>query len=326
MKPLILTTDSSAAGSIWAAGFADLAITLARRLVWGPAPSDSETATFFAARMKAGLHWQDCTPQSRLEKSGGIDLGLIEFCARYEAVELWIDPDPNAQLTLIWLLSFLRFHDEVVEKLSLIQADSTIGNHPPEVLAKSRPPTVKISKDHLEAACLAWRAYCAPTPHAWSDLLKTDLSVLPQFHRIVVELLQELPGRDTGLGATEMRMLELISEGGASPGDVFPGHRKRNKRRVFHFWEIGELLDGLANGPMPAVTGLDEGPFTIEMCDDRVRRRRYQQSKLSLTPFGADIVAGREDFSHHNPIHRWWGGTELTNDRLWRWGPTLIEP
>jgi hypothetical protein len=21
----------------------------------------------------------------------------------------------------------------------------------------------------------------------------------------------------------------------------------------------------------------------------------------------------------HNPIHRWWGGTELTNDRLWRW-------
>ena len=21
----------------------------------------------------------------------------------------------------------------------------------------------------------------------------------------------------------------------------------------------------------------------------------------------------------HNPIKRWWGGTELTNERLWRW-------
>jgi hypothetical protein len=21
----------------------------------------------------------------------------------------------------------------------------------------------------------------------------------------------------------------------------------------------------------------------------------------------------------HNPIHRWWGGTELTSERLWRW-------
>ncbi|WLA87381.1 hypothetical protein [Bradyrhizobium elkanii] len=41
----------------------------------------------------------------------------------------------------------------------------------------------------------------------------------------------------------------------------------------------------------------------------------------------ADIVVGlrlrfvsdRElDFSQYNPIHRWWGGTELTNQRLWR--------
>jgi hypothetical protein len=326
MKPLILTTDSSAAGSLWAAGLADLAITLARRLVWGPAPSRSETATFFAAHMKAGLHWQDYTPQSRLEKSCGIDLGLIEFCARYEAVQLWIDPDPNAQLTLIWLLSFLRCHDEVVAKLSLIQADSTIGNHPPEVLAKSRPPLVKISEDHLEAACLAWRAYSAPTPQAWSDLLKTDLSVLPQLHRTVAELLQELPGCDTGLGATETRMLELISEGGATPDDVFPGHKRRNKRRVFSFWEIGELLDGLAHCPAPAVSGLDEGPFVLGMLDDRKRHRRYRQSKLSLTPLGADILAGHDDFSRHNPIHRWWGGTKLTNDHLWRWGPTLIEP
>ena len=84
MKPLILTTDSSAAGGLWAAGLADLTITLTRRLVWGPAPSASETATLFAARKKTSLHWQDYTPPSRLEKCGGIDLGLIEFCARYD--------------------------------------------------------------------------------------------------------------------------------------------------------------------------------------------------------------------------------------------------
>jgi hypothetical protein len=47
---------------------------------------------------------------------------------------------------------------------------------------------------------------------------------------------------------------------------------------------------------------------------------------LSLTEFGKAIVAHKEDFSRHNPIHRWWGGTELTNDRLWRWDPVLIAP
>ena len=38
-----------------------------------------------------------------------------------------------------------------------------------------------------------------------------------------------------------------------------------------------------------------------------------------LTELGKAIVAQADDFSRHNPIHRWWGGTELTNDRLWRW-------
>jgi hypothetical protein len=39
--------------------------------------------------------------------------------------------------------------------------------------------------------------------------------------------------------------------------------------------------------------------------------------------------AQADDFSRDNPIHRWWGGTELTNDRLWRWDPdsrALIAP
>jgi hypothetical protein len=103
-----------------------------------------------------------------------------------------------------------------------------------------------------------------------------DLSALPQLRRCVVELLDELPMPGSGLGATEMRMLELIFEGNACPPDVFPGHEKRNKRRVFGYWEIGCLLDGLAHGPAPVVSGLDEGPFTLEMHDDRDRHAPYK--------------------------------------------------
>jgi hypothetical protein len=57
----------------------------------------------------------------------------------------------------------------------------------------------------------------------------------------------------------------------------------------------------------------------MEMHDDRERHRRYKESRLSLTPLGKAILAGTDDFSRHNPIRRWWGGTELTNDHLWRW-------
>ena len=72
-------------------------------------------------------------------------------------------------------------------------------------------------------------------------------------------LLEELPTLGFGLGATEMRMLELISEGGACPPDIFPGHEKCNQRRVFDYWETGALLDGLARGPAPVVSGLMRG-------------------------------------------------------------------
>jgi hypothetical protein len=126
-----------------------------------------------------------------------------------------------------------------------------------------------------------------------------------------------------------MRMLELISTGSTGPFDLFPGANKPNERRVFGYWEIGALLDGLARCPAPAVSGLDEGPFTLEMHDHRDRLERYRLSKPKLTALGSDVLAGAEDFSRHNPIHRWWGGTELTNDRLWRWDPAdraLIAP
>jgi len=44
-----------------------------------------------------------------------------------------------------------------------------------------------------------------------------------------------------------------------------------------------------------------------------------RDGKLITHPLGRDILAGRADFSRHNPVDRWWGGTELINDRLWRW-------
>ena len=323
MTRLILTTDDSGAGCLKGTGLADIVIWFGLRFVWGPLLSDAELATFLEARStkhgSPGSHWLDFIRPWHLEKIEGKDLGLIDLCERCETIELWIDPDPNAQLTLIWLLDYLRHHAKIASKLTLLQADVRIGDHPPEEVARWRLPAVKILNDHVEAASAAWQAYRAATPQDWFNLLGKDLGVLPQLRQAAVELLEELPLDTTGLGATEMRMLKLISAGNAGPFDVFPGDRKHNERRVLGYWEVGVLLDGLAHCSAPAVAGLDEGPFTLEMHDDRNRHDRYKRSRLKLSALGEAILARAEDFSRHNRIHRWWGGTELTNDRLWRW-------
>jgi hypothetical protein len=255
--------------------------------------------------------------------------GLTDVGDRFDAIDLWVDPDPNAQLILVWLLECFPPHDAIVSKLNLVQADISIGELMPERLLARQFPAIKIAGQQLELASSAWRAWRQQTPQDWFGLLSNESSALPLFRPAAIALLEELPGRASGLGATEMRMLELISEGNASPPDVFPGHQKRNTRRVFDYWQIGALLDGLAQAPAPAVAGLNEGPFTEEMHRDRDRHQRYKRSKLSLTELGRDVLAGREDFSRHNPVHRWWGGTELTNNRLWRWDAAkqaLVEP
>jgi hypothetical protein len=162
--------------------------------------------------------------------------------------------------------------------------------------------------------------------HAWFDLLGSDLSILPQLRRCILEMLEELPGRTTGLGASELRILELIAAGYLHPLEVFPHFKQRFQCRVFDYWEVGALLDGLALAPNPAVSGLAEWPFTLEMHNERERYERYKESRLLLTALGKAILAGTEDFSRHNPIDRWWGGTRLTNERLWRWDPVLLVP
>jgi hypothetical protein len=290
MTRLILTTDDSRAGCLKGTGLADIVIWFGLRLTWGPLPSDAELATFLEARStkhgSPGSHWLDFIRSRHLEEIEGKNLGLIDLCERCETIELWVDPEPNAQLTLIWLLDYLRHHQKTASKLTLVQADVRIGNHPPKEVAQWRLPAVKILNDHLETASAAWQAYRQPKPQDWFNLLDEDLSVLSQLRQTVLELLEELPTNATGLGATEMQMLELISAGNAGPFDVFPGHRKRNQRRVFGYWEVGSLLDGLARCPAPAVSGLEEGPFTPQMHDDRNRHERCKRSELKLTPLG----------------------------------------
>jgi hypothetical protein len=141
----------------------------------------------------------------------------------------------------------------------------------------------------------------------------------------LLELLAELPSSTTGLGATEMRMLELIAWGFANTNPLFHLRTLRGTR-VFDESELGYLLDGLAHGPTPAVAGLDDELRTLEKSNHRGRHEAYRRSRLSLTEFGKAVVAHKEDFSRHNPIDRWWGGTRLTSDRLWRWNPGLVKP
>jgi hypothetical protein len=326
MTRLILTSSSGA--GLMRSGLAEVVITVTFRFVWGPLPSKNELVTYVGSRSDLhgpGSHWSDFTGRWQGDSGSRKDLGLVEFCQPYESVELWFDPNPNDQLQLIWLLDCFRSHPEAAARLRLRLVDFDLISQEGEELGEWKVPEVAVAEAELDTACRSWQSYRATTPEACFRLLRSDLSALPLLRPALVDLLEELPSGATGLSATEMRLLELIARGYERPNALF--HLRTLRRRdVFGEFEIGYLLDGLAHGPRPAVAGLDDELRTLGRENYRARDAAYKRSRLSLTEFGKSILAHREDFSRHDAIDRWWGGTRLTNDRLWCWDPVLTEP
>jgi hypothetical protein len=252
MKPLVLTGDPIPKFN--EEGLGDLAVIFFFRFVWGQLPSSDEVAAYLGPRTpdhgpSRGHHWSDFAMRWGQSKNESLrDLSLAEFCQQYEIVELWFDTRPNAQLQLIWLLDYFRCHPETVARLKLRLLSGDMIDIRPGGFAKWRPPLVDVTEQELATASAAWQAYGATTPEACFGLLGKDLSALPLLRPVLLDLLEELPSASTGLGATEMRALELVGRGYSLTNALFHLESLR-QTRVFGAWEIGYLLDKLGLGP-----------------------------------------------------------------------------
>ncbi|WP_247439487.1 hypothetical protein [Bradyrhizobium sp. 139] len=191
-----------------------------------------------------------------------------------------------------------------------MHTDDRVANYAPESVAKWKLPAFKVADAHLAAASRAWRAYRAETPEPCFDLLMTDLMVLPRLRTALIAMLEELPDSLTGLGTSEMDLLDFVNDGHTDPRRV---EEARWLRNTLEEHEAREALIELAEHSAPPVL-LGDPSFDNE---DRYFGR--SEWKVTLTVLGRSLLAREDDVWRHNPIHRWWGGTELTNERLWRW-------
>jgi hypothetical protein len=321
MKRVILTSSSGV--GLTYADRADMVVPLIFRFVLGPLPTSHHLERYLTGGYFRGdpeVRWSDLVARSPQSGLAHKELGLVWFCEAYgvEEIELWFDPSPSNQLQLIWILDYLRSEPYAAERTRLRLVDFDLLGAGSARLREHAVREFDVTERDFEAARIAWEAYRAPTPELCVGLLGRDFPRLPFLQPAMEDLLAELPSPVTGLSATEARLLDLIARGHNRTKELFqPGALLET--RVFDQWELGPLLEGLASGPMPAIAGLDPKLATLARHDARGRNAAHRRSRLSLTEFGRAVLDGREDFRRHNPIRRWWGGTLLTNERLWRW-------
>jgi hypothetical protein len=321
---LILATNDLAADTLRQSGAANIALGFYLRFVSGKLPSEEQLLMGLERRSakhcNPGDHWLDDVGRDYLQGFGTRDIGFFELCTKFDSIELWVDPQPNDQLVLVWLLDLLRPDKEITTKLSLVHTDDIVANYAPVSVAKWKLPAFKVTDNHLVIASRAWRAYRAETPEPCFDLLMTDLAILPRLRSALIAVLEELPDSVTGLGASEMDLLDSVNDGNTDPRRVCEA---RWLRDVFDGCDAQDALIELAEHSVPPVL-LGDPAFDNE---DRYFGR--SEWKVTLTELGRSLLAREDDMWRHNPIKRWWGGTELTSERLWRWdreSRSLVRP
>ncbi len=320
---LIVTSDASGSGHLKQSRIADKVIVSHAfdSLVSGPVPPGEGPAAFLEAREAAFASDSTITGQwwdwNRAMEALRHWNELLALCKLYERIELWIDPGPDEQLRLVQLLDWLGVHPDVIGKLHVVHADEALGERSADDVRTLQPTIEKVSDAHLRTARAAWDAYRSPTPRACVDLLDDDLDSLPYLRRAVTLLLGELPAPDTSLGATERLLLDVVAPGAVRPSRFMHVNTQLNPSRVYGYHDEIRIVDRLAGCGRPLNSGLREFGFALDAHDDPDRRRRYRSSELALTSLGRALLDGTDDFARHNAIHRWWGGTLLTNANLW---------
>jgi hypothetical protein len=239
------------------------------------------------------------------------DRGLAR-ANRFDRVVLWFEHDLYDQLQLVQILDWFSRNEP--RELLMVQASGFLGRQSEEEIEALRADEQPVTPEQLALAREAWAAFRAPTPEPWHALLGRDLSPLPFLGQAVLRMLEELPGRD-GVSRSERQILTALFSGISTPPALFVAVQRTEQAVFMGDWSFWGLLDALALARVPLIEGLEGAPFKPQQAN---ARSPYLGSEIRLTAFGEAVLEGREDNAALNRVDRWWGGTHLTNDRLWR--------
>ena len=294
---LIVTNGSSAVATLERAGIPGEKLPWNDVLHDGPIPAglDLDALATVRARYIADCGWgafDDVVADVRRRDT------RLRRSSDDDEVVLWFEHDLYDQLQLLQFLDWFGAPGRRPARLSLIchaRFVSLASDDQVRADFARRPP---VTDGQIGLAREAWAAIRAPSPDRVLELLNGDVGALPFLADALERFLEELPGRD-GLARSERQLLAAVADGADTASEAFTVTQGRETAAWLGDASFVHYAARLTMGPAPLL--------------------RREGETLALTDIGRAVLDEREDRIRVNGIHRWWGGTRLTSESLWRW-------
>lgn len=296
---LIVTNGTSAVHALERAGIPGAKLPWDDVLHDGPIPGGLSPEALATVRAR---HIADCgwgTFEAVHQHFSSRDARLAQSAGDDEVL-LWFEHDLYDQLQLIQVLERYGPPERRPAHLSLVCHARFVSLSSDDQLRADFARRTAVSETQIGLAVHAWTALRAARPEPVLALLSGQLEALPFLGDALERFLEELPGRD-GLARSERQILAAVADGAREVREVLAVIGEREPAPYLGDASVALYTQQLARGPAPLL--------------------REDDGALTLTEIGLAVLEGREDRIRVNGVHRWWGGTRLEADRVWRWDP-----
>jgi len=308
MSELIITNGDSAADLLVAAGKSGRILPWRDVLHEGPILAELGACTrarvaYLAARFRI-------EPADIAAEFAARD-AILAAHAAFDRIELWFEHDLYDQLQLLQILAFFAEAGRS-DGVFLVQADDFLGRQRADTILRFAGKARPVETEDLHLAQGTWRDLAGATPEAVGQQLSAAGGRLPHLQPALRRFLEELPAPRSGLGRTEATALQQLAEGLTTPSELLRAVLVAEEAAFMGDLSFFHLLEDLASCPVPLIAG-----FTPPARADDIAR--FGKARLALTAAGEDVLAGEDDHIALNGIDRWWGGTHLTGESVWRY-------
>ena len=241
---------------------------------------------------------------------------LRSAAGQYERIVIWVEHDSYDQLVLARCLA--QFAEVPPRRLDLISVERYpgdarfigLGQLPPEALRLLWDARQPVSIQQRQAGRAVWAMLRNSDPSPLAEAARSGLPELPHMARALRRHCQELPWLWDGLSLTERLVLQLLSEGPKTAGEVF---RAMIREREPLPW-LGDIMLSFILDSMKAVRApVFNGAFDTEP-------HGWANERLTITGLGRAVLAGEVDWLSLSPPDRWLGGVCIRPAfPCWRW-------